>query len=196
MNEPPIEERPEAATQERNEALESDDARIYVASLSDYNAGRLHGAWINANQVAEDVHEAITAMLARSKEPIAEEWAIHDYEGFGPLHLGEYESIEHVATIARGIAEHGAAFAHWADYLGSSQWEHLDNFEDNFVCECSSALEFAESMLENMGIDIDSLVDEQLQPYISFDIDAFARDLSFDFHIAEDNSGAYVFDIT
>jgi antirestriction protein len=196
MNELPIEQRPEAATQERNEALQSHEARIYVASLSDYNAGRLHGAWINANHDTEEIEEAITAMLAKSKEPIAEEWAIHDYEGFGPIGLGEFESIEHVATLGRGIAEHGPAFAHWADYLGSSQWQYLTNFEDNFVCECSSKTEFAESMLENMGIDIDSLVDEQLQPYVSFDIDAFARDLSFDFHIAEDDNGVYVFDIT
>lgn len=33
----------------------SDGPRIYVASLSDYNAGTLHGKWIDADQSAEDI---------------------------------------------------------------------------------------------------------------------------------------------
>ncbi len=43
--------------------------RIYVASLSDYNAGRLHGAWLNAAQESADLHADIAAMLAQSREP-------------------------------------------------------------------------------------------------------------------------------
>src|SRR5436189_4774564 len=57
--------------------------RIYAATLSDYNAGRLHGAWIDADQDPEELQAEIDAMLAKSAEPVAEEWAIHDYEGFG-----------------------------------------------------------------------------------------------------------------
>jgi antirestriction protein len=194
--EPPTPERPEDGTlPEEKEVLSEDDPRIYVASLSDYNAGRLHGAWINANQEPEELQAAITAMLAKSKEPIAEEWAIHDYEGFEPLRLSEYEPIEHVSRIARGIVEHRRAFAHWADYLGSGLWDDsLDNFEDNFIGQWDSTTEFAESFLEDLGVDIDSLVDEQWEPYVSFDVEAFARDLSYDFHIAEDDQGVYVFD--
>ena len=59
--------------------------RIYVASLADYNAGRLHGRWIRADQQAEALHQEIAAMLAESQEPVAEDWAIHDYENFGTL---------------------------------------------------------------------------------------------------------------
>lgn len=40
--------------------------RIYVASLADYNAGRLHGEWIDAHQTADELHSAVTAMLAAS----------------------------------------------------------------------------------------------------------------------------------
>lgn len=196
MNEIPTPERPEEETPETKKELSEDDPLIYVASLSDYNAGRLHGAWINANQEPEELQEVINQMLARSREPIAEEWAIHDYEGFGPMQLSEFESIEHVSAIAQGVAEHGAAFAHWADYLGSSQWEYLDRFEDNYIGHWHSTTEFAESVLEDTGIDINSLVDEHLQPYVTFDLDAYARDLSYDFHIAEDDEGVYAFDNT
>ena len=196
MNQPPTPERPDTGTPETHEALSQEEPRIYVSSLSDYNAGRLYGAWINANQDDEDIQEAISEMLSRSTESIAEEWAIHDYEGFGPLRIDEYESIEHVAKVARGIVERGPAYAHWADYLGSSQWDQLDDFDDHFVGQSDSKIEFAEQWLEDMGVDIDSLVDEHLQPYISFDVDAFARDLSYDFYIAEDDEGVYVFDTT
>ncbi len=51
--------------------------RVYVASLSDYNASRLHGQWIDA---AQEPGEIITSMLSESRDPGAEEWAIHDFE--------------------------------------------------------------------------------------------------------------------
>jgi antirestriction protein len=196
MNQPPTPERPDIGAPENHESLSQDEPRIYVASLSDYNAGRLLGAWINANQQHEDIQEGINEMLSRSPEPIAEEWAIHDYEGFGPLRIDEYESIEHVAKVARGIVNRGRAYAHWADYLGSSQWDQLDDFDDHFVGQADSMTEFAEQWLEDMGVDIDSLVAEHLQLYVRFDVEAFARDLSYDFHMAEDDEGVYVFDNT
>jgi antirestriction protein len=89
------------------------------------------------------------------------------------------------------------AFAHWADYLGSDQWdEDLDRFEDSFRGQWNSAAEFAESLLDDMGVDVDSLVDDWLQPYVQFDLDAFARDLGNDYYIAEDRDGVYVFEAT
>ena len=36
--------------------------RIYVASLSDYNAGHLHGRWIDADQDPDAIREEIAAM--------------------------------------------------------------------------------------------------------------------------------------
>lgn len=181
-------------TDQQSERLRPDGPRIYVASLSDYNAGRLHGDWIDANQAAEDIETDIGRMLSKSREPIAEEWAIHDYEGFGPLRLSEYESIEHLSAIGRGIAEHGKAFAHWADYLESREWQYLERFEDCYLGHWDSAVEFAESTLEDMGVNIDSLADEHMQPYVTFDLDAFARDLSYDYRVAEAEDGVYVFD--
>ena len=38
--------------------------RIYVASLADYNSGRLLGRWIDADQPVEDIHREIAEMLA------------------------------------------------------------------------------------------------------------------------------------
>jgi len=61
----------------------SEEIRIYVADLAAYNNGRLHGVWINACLDPEDIQEQVNKMLAESPEPDAEEYAIHDFEGFG-----------------------------------------------------------------------------------------------------------------
>ena len=61
--------------------------QIYLASLADYNAGRLHGTWIDATQEVEELAAAADRMLAGSQIVGAEEYAIHDFEGFGPRRL-------------------------------------------------------------------------------------------------------------
>jgi antirestriction protein len=66
---------------------QSPEPRIYVASLSDYNAGRLHGRWIDAAQGVEAVEAEIVDMLGESRQLVAEEWAIHDYDDFGDIRL-------------------------------------------------------------------------------------------------------------
>lgn len=43
--------------------------RIYVADLGAYNAGFLHGTWIDASEDLHAMQEAINAMLAESPEP-------------------------------------------------------------------------------------------------------------------------------
>lgn len=169
--------------------------RIYVASLSDYNAGRLHGVWIDAAQEATEIAEAAAQMLAASPEPVAEEVAIHDFEGFGPIRLSEYESFETVARLGAGIAQHGPAFAAWAGALDSSEWDQLDQFEDHFRGRWDSIEDYAEELLSETGDDWQAQVPEWLRPYINLDVSAFARDLSYDLIVEPTNDGGvWVFD--
>ena len=186
--------------QEQREQLHTSTAvppRIYVASLSDYNAGRLHGAWLEASAEVDALEEGIQAMLAASPTPGAEDWAIHDYEGFGPLRLSEYEQISTVAAVSAGIAEHGAAFAHWAAMVGTSDVESLDRFEDAYLGHAESIESYAEELLDDLGVlrQIDGLIPEHLQPYVTFDVVGFARDLelSGDLMTSEADDGIYVF---
>ncbi len=109
------------------------DPQIYAASLSDYNAGRLYGAWLSAAVEQEELETGVQTMLAGSPTPGAEEFGIFDYEGFGPLRLDEYESLETVAMIGRGIAEHGPAYAHWAALVGTTDVGEMTEFEDAYL---------------------------------------------------------------
>ena len=184
-------------TQDGTEQLD-DQPCIYVASLSDYNDGYLHGTWINAAQEPEDIHAAIQDMLARSPTPGAEEYAIHDYENFGPLRLDEYESIETVALLARGIAEHGVAYAHWAAVVEDSSPEALGRFEDAYRGHFDSLVDYAGQLFDDFGYNdlIETIVPEHLRPYVRIDIEAFARDLEASGSIttSEGDGGVYVFD--
>jgi antirestriction protein len=169
--------------------------RIYVASLADYNAGRLHGTWMDAAQEPDELHGRIIEMLSRSREPHAEEWAIHDFEGFNGLHLGEWENLEHVSRVAKGIEEHGLAFAHWATLV--SEDDELDQFAEAYLGHWPSVTDFADSIFSDLGLDqeIDAHVPEYLQPYVKLDVEAYGRDmvLGGDVTAIEADGGTYVF---
>lgn len=107
------------------------EPRIYVADLLAYNWGELRGVWLDAAQDPEELQEQIDAMLAGCKYGKAEEWAIHDFEGFNGLHLGEWEDLAHVSKIAKGIEQHGEAYAHWATLV--TEDEELDQFEQHYL---------------------------------------------------------------
>jgi antirestriction protein len=171
--------------------------RIYVASLADYNEGRLHGEWIDAAQDEEELERCVKEMLARSPSPGAEEWAIHDYEGFGLLRLDEFESLASVAKVASGIAEHGPAFAAWAAHVGADS-EAIDEFEDAYMGEWESAVAFAEEMLDDMGHveEIMRGVPAHLAAYVQIDYEGFVRDLVRNGELAtleKPDGGIYVF---
>lgn len=190
MTEPAVEATPEP------EPSAAASPRIYVASLSDYNAGRLHGEWIDAAQPVEDLDEAVGTMLAASSEPGAEEWAIHDYQGFGPADLGEYEPLERVSLLANGIRTHGAGFGAWAALVGSYPAQ-LQLFEEAYRGHWESVTAYAEQLLDDLGATAAlEAVPAWLQPYVDLNLDRFARDLELggDIRTIAGDGGVWIFD--
>lgn len=96
---------------------------IYVASLSDYNAGRLHGKWISVEDDADSVYEEIKGVLKTSPQGDVEEYAIHDFEGFGGIEVGENESIEDLVSIAEVLDHFPAGVVKY--YYGKVNTEEL-----------------------------------------------------------------------
>ncbi len=85
----------------------STEFRVYIASLSDYNAGRLHGEWFDFTTwtSVEDLEDFTQEMLKRSPEAAltgfpSEEWAIHDYEApsWG-IEISEWESFKSLVSM-------------------------------------------------------------------------------------------------
>ena len=126
----------------------------------------------------EAIEHAIQTMLAESWMPFAEEWAIHDFEGFGSYQLHEFTSVEVVSLLASGIAEHVLAFAAWAAHRGDAA-EAAESFAESFVGEWESLSAYAAELLDDYGLEavIDSIVPDCLRAYVEIDAQGLGRDL-------------------
>ena len=167
---------------EQHETDTAVSPQIWVASLADYNNGRLHGAWINAAQEEADLQADIDAVLASSPltaetgEP-AEEWAIFDYDGFGRLRIDEHESLRWISLVGKGIAEHGLAFAAYADVV--EEEELLAGFADDYLGHYESFKAYLEQRVNDLCYDriLDEVVPPSIRPYVKIDLAATANDL-------------------
>ena len=159
----------------RTEQAHSDtNPRIYVACLASYNAGRLHGRWINAAQNADGIRNEIADMLKKSSEPLAEEWAIHDYEGYGEYRLSESEDIDDVSAMASQIVEHGEPYL-VALALSSNRAE-ADALMEEYCGQFNSDEEFAEQLLEDTD-----MMPKDLPAWIHIDWGWTAKEIMMDY---------------
>ncbi|PVM83491.1 antirestriction protein ArdA [Caulobacter endophyticus] len=151
------------------QAADDLEPRIYVACLAAYNSGRLHGAWIEVEDDAAAVWEAINAMLAGSPEPEAEEFTIHDHEGFGGVEVAEYAAIDRVVALAAFLRERGRLGALVLGAvdgdLGAARSALDDQYRGRFSSLADSFQELTEETVE---------IPEALRNYI--DYEAMARD--------------------
>lgn len=179
------------------EAAPRPSPAIYVASLADYNNGHLHGEWMDAARDPAEIYTDIDAMLARSKEPDAEEFAIHDYEQFGDCRIHEYNSIDFVSHIAKGIKEHGYAFAAWAE-VHESDPDRFDDFGRAYLGHYNSLETYAFQIADDLGYNTEvAKLPDSMQAYVKVDTAAMARDLELSggVYVAPDpNGGVWLFD--
>lgn len=162
--------------------------KIYVACLSSYNNGVLHGAWIDAESDVDTMQAQIDELLRKSRfpnvyvdcpvcegtghqrrgrryctacggkgqVPSAEEWAIHDYEGFPRSVISEYTSLETVAKWAELLdqaSDTGLPRDVVLSYVADNT-ELLDSPEeisDRYMGSASTKEEFAEQWTKDCG---------------------------------------------
>ena len=152
-----------------------DPIRIYVACLAAYNNGHLHGEWINVTDEAS-IWEAVQAMLFSSPIEEAEEWAIHDYEGFEGAEVGEYFSFENIVELADYIRERGELGAQVLNYYGGNIEDAKSRF-DEYAGEYNSLADYAEELTAQTG----ETIPERLAPYIDYKAMAHDYEQSGDF---------------
>lgn len=143
--------------------------RIYVACLAAYNSGVLHGVWIDVADDAAAVRREVNAMLTASPISHAEEFAIHDHEGFGGVEIGEDVGIDRVVEIARFLRARGAVGAavlvHFGGDLDAAGEALDDGYRGVFSSLADSYQELTEETVE---------IPQGLRGYI--DYEAMARD--------------------
>ncbi|HMG46306.1 MAG TPA: antirestriction protein ArdA [Allosphingosinicella sp.] len=143
--------------------------RIYVACLAAYNNGCLHGEWIDADQDPWQIYAEISRMLKASPIAGAEEYAIHDFEGFGRLRLSEYTGIEQVARLAAFIVERGELGAAVLSYYSGDLAEAREACEDRYFGTFESVADYMAEFTEEC-----MTIPERLRFYI--DWEAMGRD--------------------
>lgn len=170
--------------------------RIYVASLADYNAGRLLGRWIDANQPIKAIREQVAEMLAESTELVAEEWAIHDYENFGTLRLSEYEDLDHVARLAELMEEHGPLFAELVGHFGDAS--NIDEarryMEEAYRGAYDNLAEFAQDLVEDCYADVLKVLPDFIRYHIDYESVALDMELAGDIFTVSCDGKLHVFD--
>jgi antirestriction protein len=171
--------------------------RAYFASLSDYNAGHLHGVWVDLEGLDEtEIQDEINAMLRRSRHPnvtytcsecdgdntpcdlcggkgkyeSAEEWSIHNYDDMP--NMGENPALSDLVEYVQMKGEHGEAWDAYLDCVGASYATESD-FHEKYAGEASSEHAWVEQWIDDSGL-LHGL-DENLSRY--FDYAAYLRDM-------------------
>ena len=160
--------------------INEDHALIYVACLSAYNNGYLHGSWIDASEGIDHVQECIKEMLASSPMNYGgeecEEWAIHDFQGFGNYRVEEYSDLEELCAIADLMKECGDRFPDdvVSDLINDYGIDGAkEKMEDDYIGEFDSPTDLAYQYVEDTCL-LDG-VSKTVAQY--FDYEAFGRDL-------------------
>lgn len=156
------------------------DINIYVADLAAYNNGILHGRWIDATQDLEEIQAQVQAMLKDSPEPDAEEYAIHDYEGFGGYSVSEYEGLESAHNVAVFIEEHGEIGGELLSHFGDSIEDATKAIEEHYAGEYKSLADYAEELTEQTGD-----IPKHLEFYIDYERMGRDMELSGDVYTIE-----------
>lgn len=140
------------------------EIKIYVACLAAYNSGILHGRWIDATLGEDHIWSETNAMLAASPiEEDAEEWAIHDYEGFEGIRISEYEGFGDIVEYAEFIDEHGTLGAKLIDHCGDIE-SAKTSLEDCYYGEYESVTDYVEELTQQT-----TEIPESLRYYIDYE---------------------------
>lgn len=160
--------------------------RVYIACLAAYNNGHLHGDWFDCDF---ELNDNIQKVLKTSPIPNAEEWAIHDHEGFGSYSISEYHGIDELVEIADLIAEHGEILPELIAWRGDIKGA-LEALEHYYEGKFESELDFAYYHVEQ-SVNIDDLP-ELIRHAIDYDSIATTIFIN-DFHSIKLNHKFHVF---
>ena len=141
----------------------SQEIKIYVADLAAYNNGILHGIWIDATDDLDDIQDQVNKMLENSPVEFSEEYAIHDYEGYGSYSLHEYEGLQTAHEIACFIDEYPEVGAELLNHCGDID-EAKKMAEESYHGCYGSVADFAQGLTEET-----SEIPSHLEFYIDYE---------------------------
>jgi antirestriction protein len=168
--------------------IEYTEPKIYVADLAAYTNGKLHGVWINALSELDEMFDSIKDMLKTSPERYAEEYAIHDYEGFDGCSLSEYQSIESVRKIAMFLDENPDLGVELLSYFNNDIKQAKNATLDNYQGCYDSLADYAQAITEDS-----TSIPSYLNYYIDYERMARDIEMSGEIFMIKRNRSMHIF---
>lgn len=160
--------------------------RIYVVCRASCKADHEYGAWIDANQSADDLKAAIKRALANSPVPRKYGWLIKDFEDFGAIQIEKKASLDEVSELAKFVEEHGELGAQiLVDTLCMDISEAKRVLTEDYQGPYDSKEDFARYMVDE--VQCLGEIAPRLLPYIDYEY--LARDLFIDSYFAVELRG-------
>ena len=157
---------------------------IYVACLASYNSGHLHGRWIDLTGGEDATETDIREMLATSPAPDAEEYAVHDFEGFGAYRVSEWSNVSTLVEIAEAVEEYGPFILAYLAEVHDDLGDAVASAE-----EMTEADSFAAYVSDYVDDCILAEVDPGSPLALYFDYDKFERDMAYEHTILANPAG-------
>lgn len=141
------------------------EMRIYVASLSDYNNGRLEGKWLDladysdASELMEAIQEMLDGLTKKYKKidgEVREEWAVHDYEGIPSTLASEYmgeQDFQQLYDIAEVAEDRGVPVEVLVERAGDTGSDDYQALADSlmFVVDGSDESDIVHEYEDQIG---------------------------------------------
>ncbi|MBF6259856.1 antirestriction protein ArdA [Nocardia farcinica] len=178
--------------------------RIYVTKGLPLRAELTTGTWLDMARDPREIYAEMYAVL-EDEASDGERLYIWDYRDFGAftvttgaIGLEGVDSIELLAQVARGIAEHGPAYAVWADVHEDDP--HLfDHFVNAYKGQHETMAAYVRQMFEPLKIEatLRQVVPAGLENFVYIDYGAVGEEMLREGDIvafpAEDG-GVWIFD--
>ncbi|TWP34339.1 antirestriction protein ArdA [Leekyejoonella antrihumi] len=119
------------------------------------------GQWIDATLEPVDIETALDGR------------AIYDTIGFGTFVLEPGENPEVISRVARGIQEHGPAFAAWAQFHDADP-DMLAVFREQHLGSFANLAELGRNLIEASGWSIEQ-IPEPIRPWVRIEYAAAAQ---------------------
>ncbi|WP_157187318.1 antirestriction protein ArdA [Nocardia vinacea] len=178
--------------------------RIYVTSGLPLRAELTTGTWLDMARSPEDIHAEMFAVFGDDETYEADRLYIWDYHGFGAFEvttgaigLEGVDSIELLAQVAQGIAEHGPAYAAYAS-AHEDDLRRLDQFERAYQGHYESPEAYARELLAPLRLDdaLKPLLPASIRDFDCIDYDGIGQGLLAQDDIVvftADDGGVWVF---
>ncbi|MBF6546977.1 antirestriction protein ArdA [Nocardia brasiliensis] len=179
--------------------------RIYVTRGLPLRAELTDGAWFDMARDPLTIRAELYSIFA-DEETYDHEglyiWDHQDFGGFGvttgAIGLEGVHSIELLAQVARGVAEHGPAFALWAS-VHEDDPRLFDHFASAYQGHHQSMAAYVRQLFKPLGIEelLAQAAPEGLQNYVCLDYGGIGEEMLREGDVVAfpaDGGGVWIFD--